>query len=82
MSPAFNLSLIFRKLLGAGTPREWINRGGALLLFVLALFPRDQNRHPRSGRPNVRCRGIRLANAMPSHGSGPCRKIATYTTGC
>ena len=25
----FNLSLIFRKLLGAGTPREWKNRGQA-----------------------------------------------------
>lgn len=26
----FNLSLIFRKLLGAGTPREGNNRGGVL----------------------------------------------------
>jgi hypothetical protein len=24
---AFNLSLILRKLMGAGTPREWKNRG-------------------------------------------------------
>jgi hypothetical protein len=78
----FNLSLIFRKLLGAGTPREWINLGGRLLLFILALFTRRQNHHPRSRRPNVRCRGIRLANATPSHGSEPYRKIATYTTGC
>lgn len=78
----FNLSLIFRKLLGAGTPRQWINRGGRLLLFILALFTRRQNPHPRSTMPNVRCRRIRLANAIPSHGSEPCRKIATYTTGC
>src|SRR5579863_7505552 len=34
----FNLSLIFRKLLGAGTPREWNNLGGMLLLFLLGLF--------------------------------------------
>ena len=27
---AFNLSLILRQLLGAGTPREWKNRGGSL----------------------------------------------------
>src|SRR6202011_5667870 len=27
---AFNLSLILRKLMGAGTPREWSNRGGLL----------------------------------------------------
>jgi hypothetical protein len=32
---AFNLSLILRKLLGAGTPREWKNRSGMLLFFVL-----------------------------------------------
>ena len=40
----FNLSLIFRKLLGAGTPREWNNRGKALLLLVLSLFSRSRNR--------------------------------------
>jgi transposase len=34
----FNLSLIFRKLLGAGTPRELKNRGRALLLLFLCLF--------------------------------------------
>jgi hypothetical protein len=32
---AFNLSLILRKLVTAGTPREWKNRGGMLLLFFL-----------------------------------------------
>jgi hypothetical protein len=38
---AFNLSLILRQLLGAGTPREWKNRAGQvfsqLLRFLLAL---------------------------------------------
>src|SRR5450631_4368556 len=38
---AFNLSLILRKLLGAGTPREWKNRAGQvfsrLLRFLLCL---------------------------------------------
>ena len=35
---AFNLSLILRRLLGAGTPREWRNRGNMLLLR-LQLIP-------------------------------------------
>jgi transposase len=78
----FNLSLIIRKLLGAGTPREWINRGGALLWFIFALFTRRQNRQLDSAGPDVRCRAIRLADPTPSPGSRPCRKIATYTTGC
>ena len=32
---AFNLSLIFRSLLGSGTPREWKNRQSSLLLVLL-----------------------------------------------
>jgi transposase len=35
---AFNLSLILRRLLGAGTPREWKNRQGGLLLLRLFLL--------------------------------------------
>ena len=35
---AFNLSLILRKLLGAGTPREWKNRFGRLVLILYLLF--------------------------------------------
>ena len=35
---AFNLSLILRKLLGAGTPRELRNRLGRLVLLVYLLF--------------------------------------------
>jgi hypothetical protein len=43
---AFNLSLILRKLLGAGTPRELRNRLGRLVLFVYLLFRgrKNQNR--------------------------------------
>src|SRR3984893_7341848 len=36
---AFNLSLILRQLMGAGTPRECRNRGGVLLLLVNLLLP-------------------------------------------
>jgi hypothetical protein len=31
---AFNLSLIFRRLLGAGTPREWYSARKSLFLFL------------------------------------------------
>ena len=41
----FNLSLIFRRLLGAGTPREWNNLGRMLLLFLLGLFTRRTHRN-------------------------------------
>jgi len=61
----FNLSLIFRKLLGAGTPREWKNRGGVLLSSFLRLFS-------RSSRPLLPCRNpiapssaIRLTSRLP-----------------
>jgi transposase len=36
---AFNLSLILRRRLGAGTPREWKNRGGILILRLSLLLP-------------------------------------------
>jgi transposase len=41
----FNLSLIFRRLPGAGTPREWNNLGQMLLLFLLGLFTRRTHHH-------------------------------------
>jgi hypothetical protein len=37
---AFNLSLIFRRLLGSGTPRELRNRQSSLLFVLLLLFRR------------------------------------------
>jgi transposase len=56
----FNLSLIFRRLLGAGTPREWNNRARVLLLFLLGLFTSRQAH-------NRRCRSmiVRSRNAKP-----------------
>src|SRR5215471_4409393 len=53
---AFNLSLIFRSLLGSGTPRELSNRESALVFLLLWLFPgpsrpvRPTNSSPRSAR--------------------------------
>jgi transposase len=47
---AFNLSLILRKLVGAGTPREWCNRTGYLLFQFLRLL----QAHPEPQRPRWR----------------------------
>ncbi len=79
---AFNLSLILRQLLGAGTPQEWRNRGGLILLLVyfLPTLREDRNWLYRSR--------ILTSRAKSSTGPRgrtrrwPCRKSATYTTGC
>src|SRR6266487_3848470 len=42
---AFNLSLLLRQLLGAGTPREWRNRGHLLPLLVYLLLTRREGRN-------------------------------------
>jgi transposase len=77
----FNLSLIFPKLLGAGTPQEWNNLGNALFLLFINLFGRLPVRF-RPCRTPITPRPIRAAAPwLPAH-SRPCRKIATYTTGC
>jgi len=79
---AFNLSLIFRRLLGAGTPREWKNLGGRLFLFLLGLFTRRKNQHRPRRRPNRGRRALRAAASSLMTRPRSCRKIATYTTGC
>lgn len=78
----FNLSLIFRKLLGAGTPREWINRGRAIFLSLLRLFSRSWRR-PQPCRSLIALSSrIRLASWRTAPHSRCCRQIATCTTGC
>jgi transposase len=78
----FNLSLVMRKMLGAGTPRELKNRFGARVLrvFIRLLRRKRQNRLHRVRicapvakyftRSHTRLRRI------------GCRKSATCTTGC
>ena len=44
---AFNLSLIFRRSLGAGTPRELRNRPGRLIFVFLLLQDCDRNTYSR-----------------------------------
>jgi transposase len=78
----FNLSLILRKLLGAGTPRELRNRFGArtLRLFFRFLHRNRQNRLQR-GRILAPAAQYfkRLRTGLRRLSS---RKSATYTTGC
>jgi hypothetical protein len=78
---AFNLSLILRQLLGAGTPREWRNCGGVFVLLVCFVHERqkDQNRLWRP--PISSCRAKRLDTQSNRTRRWPCRKSATYTTG-
>ena len=79
---AFNLSLILRKLLGAGTPRELKNRAGRvfsrLLCFLLGL------------RKTVSRIRLHLSAAGPRRRlSPPCRTLthrpqffSSFATGC
>jgi transposase len=78
----FNLSLIFRKLLGAGTPREWKNRAARLFLLLVGLFSRLGNRIRRCSRTLDASPASVTAKPVPPAQFRPCRKIATCTTGC
>ncbi len=79
---AFNLSLVLRKLLGAGTPRELRNRLGKLLGHIFRLLGYGNGQPPfRSSRisapvaPSVARSRTRLRRPL-------CRKSAPCTTGC
>ena len=78
----FNLSLIFRKLLGAGTPREWNNRVKILLFFLFGLFARPQNRSRRCRSMILTSRTVPAEATFAAARSGTCRRFSSYTTGC
>src|SRR6267154_2707221 len=79
---AFNLSLILRKLLGAGTPRELRNRFARLVVRVLLLIPsrNRQQRHrcSRISGPVAKC----VAESRTRLRRPLCRKSAKCTTDC
>jgi transposase len=79
---AFNLSLILRQMLGAGTPREWKNRGGMLLLFVYILLTRREARNQLCRSRNAMSRAKSLAGLPSRTFRWRCSKSATCTTGC
>ncbi len=76
---AFNLSLVLRRLLGAGTPREWRNRGGMLILrlFLWLACWHEQDRALEAGSF-----AVFDANRSAKPRCRACRNSATYTTGC
>src|SRR5438445_43924 len=78
---AFNLSLILRQLLGAGTPRELRNRFARFVVRVLFLFSN------RNSQQRLRCRRIFgsvtkcVARSRTRLRRPLCRKSATRPTG-
>ena len=79
---AFHLSLILRQLMGAGTPREWSNRGGLLILRLFLLL-RCWDEH----YPGVECSSAALSVANRPAGRFRrhrrfCRNSGTCATGC
>jgi transposase len=86
---AFNLSLVMRKLLGAGTPRELRNRFGTRMLRnILRLAPpflgfARRLRQNRIARDRNSAQAARYSTRSRSQLRGlSCWKSATYTTGC
>ena len=78
----FNLSLIFRQTLGAGTPRELRNRRSRVIFVLLPLIIAI-----RSRRSDLRLsRTLRGEQKRVTSRAYPCRartpKIGGFTTGC
>ena len=79
---AFNLSLILRTLLGAGTPREWKNRGGMLILRLFLLRTCSKWAESPRGTRQSCCSRCRDANRSVKPRCRSRRNSGTYTTGC
>jgi len=79
---AFNLSLIFRQMLGAGTPRELRNRQSRLIFVLLALIAAVRSRISESSvLPKAQSlpKAVRI-RVNSCRGRTP--KIGGFTTGC
>jgi hypothetical protein len=79
---AFNLSLILRKLLGAGTPRELKNRAGQVflrLLRILLELGKAISRIPLPSTPTGQQRKPSSHCRAPGHHP---RFLNTSATGC
>ena len=79
---AFNLSLIFRQSAGRGHAAGVEEPRRALFLFLLGLFTRREQ--PDRPCRNSNRRRLAICYAEPPFRAHirPCRKFATYTTGC
>ncbi len=67
---AFNLSLILRKVLGAGTPRQWKDSRGRIFFAGCLLLTRRENRNRRSGsRISISCTKSVIKSRSSTRGS-------------
>ena len=79
---AFNLSLILRQLLGAGTPRELRNRLGTHILQVILLFL-HRNAHHQFCRSRIGAAEARhFVRSRTRRCRTSCRKSDSSTTDC
>jgi hypothetical protein len=79
---AFNLSLILRKLLGAGTPRELKNRAGQVLSRLLRSLLNLATAPLLIWRP-TRPAGLRIAPTFRCRTPRPrSRMLSRSATGC
>jgi transposase len=82
---AFNLSLILRQLLGAGTPRQWKDLAEAHLLLFIYYLPVGKN---GIGSQETEFQFLvrnwsKNREARPAARRGwSCRHLSTYTPGC
>ena len=79
---AFNLSLILRKLLGAGTPREMKNRAASLILRLLLRMACPFSPQTALELGSFPTAAPPVANRPIKLHTQPCRSPAHCTTGC
>jgi transposase len=82
---AFNLSLILRKVLGAGTPRQWKDlEGTPFLLFIYYLLVGKIEIGPPEAESQylVRSRASNHEARLAARRGWSCRKLVTSAPGC
>ena len=82
---AFNLSLILRKVLGAGTPRQWKDLEGTpflLFIYYLLVGKIEIGSPEAESQYLVRNRSSNHEARLAARRGWSCRKLATSTPGC
>jgi hypothetical protein len=82
---AFNLSLILRKLLGAGTPRQWKDLAEThfvLFIYYLLVGKIEIGSPEAESQYLVRNRSSNREARLALRRGWSCRKLVTYTPGC
>ena len=82
---AFNLSLILRKVLGAGTPRQWKDLEGTpflLFIYYLLVGKIEIGSQEAESQYLVRNRSSNHEARLAARRGWSCRKLVTSTPGC